>query len=35
MFGSPAAARMVGSQSRWLTISLEMEPALILPASVS
>ena len=29
--GSPAIARNVGSQSMWLTISLETEPALILP----
>ena len=31
MSGSPAAARNVGSQSMWLTISLETEPAAILP----
>ena len=31
MSGSPAAARKVGSQSWWLTISLETCPAGILP----
>ena len=29
--GSPAAARNVGSQSMWCMISLETEPASILP----
>ena len=31
MFGSPAAARRVGSQSMWLMIWLDTVPALILP----
>ena len=31
MSGSPAAARNVGSQSRWLTISFETAPAGIFP----
>src|SRR5215469_12559886 len=31
MSGSPAAARIVGNQSRWLTISLDSEPASMCP----
>ncbi len=31
MFGLPAAATKVGSQSMWWTISLVTEPASILP----